>query len=304
MSKNSKAKTVRRDDQNKAFSHLTPRSILNLFIERWWIGLIVGAVGAAIFVLAQPKQDLVYRTEVKLLFEPRKERVLNIQEVVDTTTSSMLELNQHIEQMLSTTFYEYVASSFTLKEIDQIRNAYRDPEKPNDPPPSLQSLIRPNVYPQIKKNTTIVSIYVANRDPEAAALIANRFARKYIDFTLDRAMTGTNSAIVFLKNQSEEKRVEVESAERAMQEYRAKHNMASLGEHKGIIQEKVSSIGSSLVQNQLEQSSLKTLIETVEDFRKNGKDVFELSVITSFGSVAALMGGQPSYDRPARAPSD
>ena len=288
MSKNSKAKPTRRDEQNKAFSTLTPRSIFNLFLERWWIGLIVGAAAAAIFILAQPKQDIYYRTEVKLLFEPRKENVLNkVQEVVDTTTSSPLEINHHLEQMESTTFYEYFASSFTPKEVEQIQNAYRDPERPDRPLPSLASIIRP-IQPYNKRNTTIIVIPVANRDPDAAALIANRLAQKYIYFTIDRASTGTNSAILFLKNQSEEKRIEVESAERAMQEYRAKHNMASLGENKSVVQEKVSSIGNSLVQNQLEQSSLKTLIETVEDFQKNGRDLFELTSITSYGNIVSL----------------
>jgi len=288
MSKNSKAKPTRRDEQNKAFSTLTPRSIFNLFLERWWIGLIVGAAAAAIFILAQPKQDIYYRTEVKLLFEPRKENVLNkVQEVVDTTTSSPLEINHHLEQMESTTFYEYFASSFTPKEVEQIQNAYRDPEHPDRPLPSLASIIRP-IQPYNKRNTTIIVIPVANRDPDAAALIANRLAQKYIYFTIDRASTGTNSAILFLKNQSEEKRIEVESAERAMQEYRAKHNMASLGENKSVVQEKVSSIGNSLVQNQLEQSSLKTLIETVEDFQKNGRDLFELTSITSYGNIVSL----------------
>ena len=103
MSKNSKTKPAKRAEQDQAFSTFTPRSILNLFLERWWIGLLVGAAAAAIFVLAQPKQDIYYRTEVKLLFEPRKERVLNVQEVVDTTTSSPLEINHHLEQMASTT---------------------------------------------------------------------------------------------------------------------------------------------------------------------------------------------------------
>lgn len=286
MSKNSKAKPAKRDEQSKAFSSLTPRSILNLFLERWWIGLIAGAAAAAVFILAQPKQDIYYRTEVKMLFD-RKEKVLNVQEVVDTTTTP-LEINHHLEQMASTTFYEWFSSSFTPKEIEQIQSAYRDPEHPEKPLPSLASIIRPNIQTYNKRNTAIIVITVANRDPDAAALIANRFAQKYIYFTLDRASTGTNSAILFLKNQSEEKRIEVESAERAMQEYRAKHNMASLGENKSVVQEKVSSIGSSLVQNQLEQSSLKTLIETVEDFQKNGRDLFELSTITSYGNISAF----------------
>ena len=288
MSKNQKTKPAKNDEQNSAFSTFTPRSIFNLFLERWWIGLIVGAAIAASILLGQEKHEPVYKTEVKLLFESRKERVLNVQEVVDTTTSSPLEINHHLEQMNSTTFYEYFASSFTPKEVEQIQNAYRDPEHPDRPLPSLAAIIRPNVQAYNKRNTTIIVIQIINRDPDAAALIANRFAQKYIYFTLDRANTGTNSAILFLKNQSEEKRIEVESAERAMQEYRAKHNMASLGENKSVIQEKVSSIGSILVQNQLEQSSLKTLIETVADFQKNGRDLFELTTITSYGNVSSL----------------
>jgi capsular exopolysaccharide synthesis family protein len=288
MSKNSKTKPAPRAEQDQAFSTFTPRSIFNLFLERWWIGLLVGAAAAAIFVLAQPKQDIYYRTDVKLLFEPRKERVLNVQEVVDTTTSSPLDIALHLEQMASNTFYDYFASSFTPKEVDQIQNAYRDPEHPDQPPPNLASIIRPNIQPYNKRGTTIIVIPVSNRDPDMAALIANRFAQKYIYFTLDRANTGTNSAILFLKNQSEEKRTEVESAERAMQEYREKHKMASLGENKSVVQEKVGSLGSNLVQVQLEQSSLKTLIDTVEDFQKNGRDLFELTAITSYGNISSL----------------
>ena len=288
MSKNSKTKPAPRAEQDQAFSTFTPRSIFNLFLERWWIGLLVGAAAAAIFVLAQPKQDIYYRTDVKLLFEPRKERVLNVQEVVDTTTSSPLDIALHLEQMASNTFYDYFASSFTPKEVDQIQNAYRDPEHPDQQPPNLASIIRPNIQPYNKRGTTIIVIPVSNRDPDMAALIANRFAQKYIYFTLDRANTGTNSAILFLKNQSEEKRTEVESAERAMQEYREKHKMASLGENKSVVQEKVGSLGSNLVQVQLEQSSLKTLIDTVEDFQKNGRDLFELTAITSYGNISSL----------------
>lgn len=285
---NPKAKTAKRDDDAKSLGGLTPRSLLNLFFERWWIGLIAGAAAAAIFVLAQPKQELYYRTEVKMLFD-KKERVLNVQEVVDTTTSQ-LDINHHLEQMGTNSFYEYFASSFTPKEVEQIQAAYRDPEHPDQPPKSLAAIIRPNLQFVNKRGTAIVVVTVFNRDPDAAALIANRFAQKYIYYTLDRANTGTNSAILFLKNQAEEKRVEVEAAERAMQEYRAKHNMASLGENKGVAEEKVSSIGSSLVQNELDLSSLKTLIDTVTDFQKNGRDLFEISAIASYGSATSIKG--------------
>ena len=114
MLKNTTAKVPQREaSQNKAFTNLTPKSVFNLFIERWWIGLIAGAVGATIFILAQPKQDVVYRTEVKLLFEPRKERVLNIQEVVDTTTSSVAAVMANMDQVGARAVADVVLATFT-----------------------------------------------------------------------------------------------------------------------------------------------------------------------------------------------
>ncbi len=269
-------------------AHFSPRSLLNMFLERWWIGLLAGAAIAAVFILAQPKLSPVYRSEVKLLFEPQKDQVIGIKEVVDTTTTSNLQLNLHIEQMLSTTFYEYVQSSFSSAEIEQIQAPYRNPDNPSAPPPSLAGIIRPNLSIYQQKGTTIVRIIVTNRDPEAAAFIANRFARKYIDFTVDKAMTSTNSAIIFLRNQSEEKRAEVESVERAMQDYRARHNMAALGEATSIVRQKVGLLGNDLARAELDQTNLLTLIQLIQDYRQRGQSLYEISAIIGFGNVSPL----------------
>jgi capsular exopolysaccharide synthesis family protein len=293
MSKNTKP-SKRSDSRNAGASSsnslgsFSPKNLLNMFFERWWIGLIVGAAAAAAYILSQPKPEPIYRTEVKLLFEPQKDRVIGITEVVDTTTTNQLQLQMHIEQMYSTTFYESVQSSFTPKEVEQIQNAYRNPDNPAEAPPPLHVIIRPNVRIEPQRTTTIVRISVWNRDPEAAALIANRFARKYIDFTLDRAMTQTSSAILFLRNQAEEKRAEMEAVERQKQDFRAKHNMAALGENKGVVQQKVEMLGNSLAEAELSQTNFRTLLETIEDYQTNNKDLMELSTVANYGNVTAM----------------
>jgi polysaccharide biosynthesis transport protein len=292
MSKPAKPSSAKRSAdpyQNKPpGGGFSPKSLLNMFLERWWIGLIVGAAVAAAFVLAQPKPEPIYKTEVKLLFEPQKDRVIGIDSVVDTTTTNALQLQLHIEQMYSTTFYESVQSSFTPKEIEQIQNAYRNPDNPTAPPPPLAAIIRPNVSIEPQRNTTIVRISARNRDPEAAALIANRFARQYITFTIDRAMTTTSSAILFLRNQADEKRAEMEAVERQKQDFRAKHNMAALGENKGIVQQKVAMLGNSLAEAELQQTNLRTLLESIEDYQKNGRNLLEIAAIASFGNVTTM----------------
>ncbi len=293
MSKSTKSSSGKRGSSEQpqtkpAGGGFSPKSLLNMFLERWWIGLIVAAAVAAAFVLSQPKPEPIYKTEVKLLFENQKDNVIGMAGVVETTTNSGMQLQLHIEQMLSRTFYESVQSSFTPKEIEQIQNAYRNPDSPTAPPPSLADIIRPNVRIEPQRSTTILRIMVWNKDPEAAALIANRFARQYIQYTIDRAMTKTSSAMLLLRGQAEEKRTELQLIERQKQDFRAKHNMAALGENKGVVQQKVAMLGNSLAEAELRQTNLRTLIESVEDYQKNNKNILEISDIANYGNVSAM----------------
>src|SRR5437016_2995941 len=87
-----------RNHQGGGFK-ISPRELFGLILERWWIGLLVGAIASTLFVIYQPKVEPIYRADVSVLFEQRKDRVLNIQEVVDPTVQSASELRVHIEQI-------------------------------------------------------------------------------------------------------------------------------------------------------------------------------------------------------------
>jgi capsular exopolysaccharide synthesis family protein len=259
-----------------------------MFLERWWIGALAGAVAAALIWYFRPHFEPIYRTEVSLLFEARKDRVLNIQEVVDTSLQTATELNTHMEQLRSKTFSDYALASFSPAETEMIQKAYIDPLKPGSVPPSLADIIRPNVSVFARRSTPILGIQVSNRSPEAAALIANRWARKYIDYNLDNATTRTNSAIVFLRNQAEETRTQVEAAEQARQNYRAKNNLAALGETQNVVLQKMASLGSAVVKATLDQIDAKSLVDKIEEYQRTGRNLLEIPQILSSGQVSVL----------------
>ena len=266
----------------------TPRDFLDMFVERWWIGALAGSVAAALIIFFRPHFEPIYTTEVSLLFEARKDRVLNIQEVVDTSLQTASELNTHMEQLRSKTFADYVLASFSPAETELIQKAYLDPLKPGGPGPSLAGIIRPNVTVFARRGAPILGIQVSNRSPEAAALIANRYARKYIDYNLDSANTRTNSAIVFLRNQAEETRAQVDAAESAMQSYRAKHNLAAIGETQNVVLQKMSSLGTAVVRATLDQIDAKSLIDKIEEYQRSHRNLLEIPQILASGQVSAL----------------
>lgn len=110
-----------------------PRDFFDMFFERWWIGALAGLVAVVLLVVFRPRFEPIYRTEVSLLFESRKDRVLNIQEVVDTSLQTATELNTHMEQLRSKTFADYVLASFTPAETELIQKPYVDPLAPDAP---------------------------------------------------------------------------------------------------------------------------------------------------------------------------
>lgn len=278
----------RRNTPTNTGFRLTPRDLLQMFQERWLLGLFLGVVAAAVFVYFQPEKAPLYYSEVSLLFESRKDRVLNIQEVVETGVRTATELNVHAEQLRSQTFFDYVLTSFNREEAERIQRPYRDLAEPDKPVPSLAEIIRPNLNIFARRNTTILVVGVTNRNPENAALIANRFARRYIDYNLDRANSGTNSAIIFLRNQAEELRAQVEAVEASLQEFRARHNIAALGENQSVVLQKVGTVGTALVRAQMEQVEMRSVIDKIEEYRREKKDLFEIPQIATYGQVAGL----------------
>ena len=266
----------------------TVRDYLDMFFEFWWIGALAGAAAAALIIFFRPHYEPIYRTEVSLLFEARKDRVLNIQEVVDTSLQTASELNTHMEQLRSKTFADYVLASFSPAETTLIQQPYLDPLAPAAAAPSLAVIIRPNVTVFSRRNTPILGIQVSNRAADAAALIANRYARKYIDYNLDSANTRTNSAIVFLRNQAEETRTQVEAAENALQAYRAKNNLAAIGETQNVVLQKMSSLGTAVVKATLDQIDAKSLIDKIEEYQRANRNLLEIPQVLNSGQVSNL----------------
>jgi capsular exopolysaccharide synthesis family protein len=260
----------------------------NMFAERWWIGAIAGLLAAGAIIWFRPHFEPIYTTEVSLLFEARKDRVLNIQEVVDTSLQTGSELNTHMEQLRSKTFADYVLASFSPAETDLIQKAYVDPLHPGDVPPSLAAIIRPNISIEARRGSPIIGIIVSNRSAQAAALIANRYARKYIDYNLDSANTRTNSAIVFLRNQAEETRMQVEAAEASLQNYRAKNNLAAIGETQNVVLQKMSSLGTAVVRATLDQIDAKSLIDKIDEYRRTNRNLLEIPQILASGQVTSF----------------
>ncbi|MEO7412328.1 MAG: exopolysaccharide transport family protein, partial [Opitutaceae bacterium] len=268
----------------------TPRDFVDMFIERWWLGAIAGGIAVAVIIVFRPHFEPLYRTETALQFETRRSNIVDMRPVTDPILQGLGELNLHIEELRSNNFAATALSSFTPEETALIQKPYTDPAHPEAAAPSLAQIVRPaiTISPRRAPGVPILVISVTHRTPEAAALIAERFAQKYIDYQVDKSSTKTNSAMTFLQRRQEELRADVELAQANLLDYRQKHNINSLSENQSIIAQRLQSLSALLIKAENEQADSKHLITTVDDYRSKNRNLLELPQIIGSGPVSSF----------------
>ncbi len=268
-----------------------PIDYLIMVRERWWIGLLAAILLVTPFVYFKSKAPKVYETTATLLFEPDSEQVIAIKEVVDTSLTSEAEarLKTHIETVQSQAFLNYVSDTFTPDELERIIGPYRDPDKPDAQPPSLGQIVRPNLTVGLRRGTYVMGITIQHRVPETAVLIADRYARRYIDFNLARTSTGNQMAIAFLKEQAETLRQSVEQSENDLQQYRRKFNLVSLEENQNVVVERLKGLSQAVLSARVQRLTLDAQREQVDEAIRRKESLLSVAPISNYGAVPGLV---------------
>jgi polysaccharide biosynthesis transport protein len=263
----------------------SPRDYLLMFRERWYYGVIPTIIIMAVMIFLESRKDEVFETYVSLVFEPKSVTVLDNIEAVSNDLSEV-EINNHLEKIFSRAFFDYF-TDFSQDDTDRIKGAYINYEEP-EKTPSLAQIIRPNLDVQVIRNTSIARLHVKHRDPYVAEFLANRIARKYIDFNMNQAQTSTNSVVVFLTREAEKLTDQLEAAQRNIQEYRTKYNLAKLGDDQNVIYQRATTLDGQLIAAEIDRIDLSTKFEKVKQYKEGGLNLLELPEIGDYGNIPGL----------------
>src|SRR5690625_2668229 len=259
--------------------------------ERWLIGFATAAILVGLLAFYQLRQPKVYSAESSLIFESTNPQVIDIQEVVDTslqTATADTVLHTHVGQIRSLAFLHYVEQTFTEEEVEQLTKPYLIPEEQGESP-SLTEIIFAGIDASLVRNTYLISITAQHRDPEGAALIANRYAREYIHYHRERTDTGNDAALAFLREQRSELLEKINEADAALQEFRQTYNLVSLQENQNIILRRLSKLSEQLMETRVERLALDSKLSHVEEYLLEDKNLLEIEFIASYGSVRTLL---------------
>lgn len=263
--------------------------------DHWYLGLIVGALVAGYYAHTKFQEVPMYRSSATVLFEFDRDRILNIEEVRDTTIRRNPDfvLRSHMVDLRSNAFRERVIRSLSQDERETIIRAYRSETEGE---PSLHGIVAAaNQIRQMQGN--IFAFEFHHRDPQAAALLANRFVEEFDRELARRGREGNDSAIRFLRSQSEELRLRVERGELAVQQYRQERDLVSLEESQNLILQRLKTISGSLNTATLGLLDLQTRVEQLNRILEEEGDPSRLPFISGHPLVAGRLEEKRALER-------
>lgn len=264
----------------------TLRDYYIILRERLWIALPLALVAAIGLGYVKAREVPMFSATAKMEFQ-KETRVVLQEKVIDTSVDNDLEFNTRLQVISSDRLRNRVRDSLTPEEIRILQRPYLDELEPGQSPPPVGAIMGSlNVQPV--RNSFIIQINVTHRDPEAAALLANRYVQQFINYLLDDVSGANDVAIEFLQKRSEQLRLEVEQAETKLRDYQKEHNLLSLDNTTNIIQGRLLAVNAAQQSARLERLAVEESFNLVQTFRAEGKNLLEISYISTYGTIPSI----------------
>ncbi len=140
-----------------------------------------------------------------------------------------------------------------------------------------------------RRMSLMINVAFSHPDADMAARIANLFAEEFINFNVSENIDSGMGAVEGLRIKVDQQKERVEELELKLAEYRERHDAISLSADEDIDREQLGSL------NQIKTAAKNSfdLIETqwnlVETFKREGRDLWELSFVADQPQVAQLL---------------
>jgi len=273
-------------DDESVIERRTLRDYYIILRERLWVALPIALVVSVGFFYVQARKTPIYEATASLQFE-KPETVVTSQGVVDPSVRSEMDLNTYIHDITSNRLRDSVAQSFTPEERAILQRASMKHLPPGSPPPPVGAVMG-SLDAQPLRSSYLITISVRHEDPEAAKIIANRYVDKFMDYLFESVGGKNEEAVAYLNTRAKQLRKDAEDAEKELQDYMRLHNLVSLDKSIDIISDRLKSVSAALTTARLEMLSVQELSGEVSEFKRDGKNLLEISYIANHGSVPTL----------------
>ena len=294
------------DSDRELDGGLSLTDIISLIRRRWEIIAIFMFFGTLAAGVWSHLQTPLYSATAQLLIEP-EHRVVDLDSVVEGIGSDAAAIETQLSLFKSLGFLEGFVTTrllddestndlsqdlVSLKDSDQASpskiNAAHAAEPDDALSVSQQAVeIEDNLTVSQAGRSFIINVNYTSKSPYQSAKIANELAAYYIDEQANRRRNVTSDASGFLEERLRELELELLAAEEALHQYRTE-NPIGTQVTAGEATQRLSDIGSMLVQTRAERKEKEVRLGYMKDLKRKGAKLDSLTEVLSSPYMASL----------------
>lgn len=143
------------------------------------------------------------------------------------------------------------------------------------------------IVPQ--RMSLMVNVAYTHPDPQIAADVANLFSEEFINYQLTENIDASMVAVEGLRIRADQQKERVEELELKLAEYREQHNAVSLDSQENIARDQLASLNQMKLSAKNSFDQLETKWNLIESYRRENRNLWELSFIAEQSRVSGLL---------------
>jgi succinoglycan biosynthesis transport protein ExoP len=273
------------------------RRVYAMFLRRW---RLLAAVAVLIFVAVvvfTMRTTPLFTATANVMLDVRKQQVVDFQSVESGLPADTSVVDTEVEVLKSRQLAERVVSALRLDRDPEFNHALAPPGMlasvvggigevltsgtPVDAPrtKTAQQRAHERIVDAVLERlsvkraalTYIINVSFTSHDPAKASQIANAFADKYLTEQLEAKFQATQRANDWLNQRLSELRGQVQSAEAAVQQYKAAHGLVSAGAS-SLTEQEISSYNQQVAQARAEQAGDEAVLASAKQQLAQGSN--------------------------------
>lgn len=260
-----------------------------MFRERVWYLIVAFFIIFSGSILYTFNKTKVYTAVAQVqLFRDDSSALGQTVEMEQNQIRSAEDLNTQISLLESSTIIKGVEQRLQDEMRQRFMAPYTDTLSLSGPLTPLEILGRNRkVVP--RRMSLMINVAYSHPDPVVAAEVANLFAKEYIDYNLKLNIDASMKAVEDLRIRAEQQKERVEELDLKLAEYREQNNAVSLDSQENIAGAQLARLNEIKLTNKNVYDQLETKWNLIETYRREGKNLWELSFVAEQSRVSGLL---------------
>jgi succinoglycan biosynthesis transport protein ExoP len=258
-----------------------------MFRERVWYLIVVFFIIFSGSILYTFNKTKVYTAVAMVQLLRDDPQAMASAELEPNQIRTAEDLNTQVSVLNSGTIIKGVERRLLDDESERFMAPYADALSFTGPLSAAELLGRNRkIMPQ--RMSLMIGVGYTHPDPVIAARVANLFADEFINYNLTLNIDGSMKAVEDLRIRSDQQKERVEDLELKLAEYREQYNAVSLDSSENIAATQLARLNEIKLNTKNLNDNLETRWNLVESYRREGKNLWELSFIAEQSRVSNL----------------